>query len=71
MSPEWKKRLQWLACTLVALWVLMVIVGEIVGMVMQGSIWLYAIAAVLGILAGYAGGCLIERLSASKKGVQP
>lgn len=68
MSPKWKKRQQWLARTLVALWVLMVIVGEIVGMVMQGSIWLYAIAAILGIPAGYAGGCLIERLSASKKG---
>lgn len=68
MSPERKKHLQWLTRALVALWVLMVIVGEIVGMVMQGSIWLYTIAAVLGLPAGYAGGCLIERWNASKKG---
>ncbi|MDD5726361.1 MAG: hypothetical protein PHC53_03030 [Patescibacteria group bacterium] len=69
MNPKLKKRLQWLACALVALWVLMVIVGEIVGMVMQGSIWLYAIAAILGLLAGYALSFLIERRRAPKKGV--
>lgn len=67
MNPEWKKRLQWLACALIALWILMVIVGEIVGMVMQGTIWLYAIAAVLGLPTGYALGLLIERWRAPKK----